>query len=854
MPTGFTTVSGSNVCDATGNKISNATISFQPCNQNGSPLSFRVNGDGQAISGPVVAPVVSGAFSIFLADTTLTYPENIAYLVQVINNTSGQNVLGPGYLIQPSGTSWDFDDFTPNTAPLATIQTGPAGPTGATGPAGATGATGPAGATGPTGPTGATGPAGPTNTLAIGTVTTGAAGSSAAASVSGTAPNQQINLTIPQGVQGPVGGNLATTTPVEANTAGAVGVSTSSARADHAHPSEVTNQAITPLSVATGGVAVESAVIALNPIGGVRYWCDSAGNVYMYCDPNGVVHFPIGLRIDSVVFDDALATPGITINDASIQPLSTAASRWLASSKTITDSAGNVTVSVLPDGSVFVPQGIRGKLLAKSCIDSDGMVYYSQLDGATGLTQIFKTDPLNGSVWQLTGTGNNYAPQVSSDGTKLSFISDRSGTEQAYVGDLWGVVKTLATNDLRSLYQYNHFAVTGQSLSIGYESTAISTTQPYSNLTFNAGPRCEMTAGTAVLGSETASFIPLVENTDEDASGTSTDGETICSGMLNRVAQDMIPQGVLFVGIGSVSGKGAQNYQQIRKGGSTSIYANTLAEVQAAYTLATAAGITYGVRAICLIHGEQDQIGLTPNYDQMIEQLQANYNADIKAITGQSTDIPLIFCQISEWTSAGGGNVAIGTIPYAQLAAHEASPGKCILVGPKYHLPYAAVPHLSSAGYQRHAEYYGKVAERVIGQGKSWRPLSPRKIQRSGNQILITFWVPVQPLVIDTTNVTPPTYNPNGLNGFEYFDNSATPPAITAVSVVSPTSVLITLASVPTGTGNRIRYAYTGVLGTAATAVAGASGPRGCLRDSDATASVYGYQMYNWCVHFDKAC
>ena len=51
----------------------------------------------------------------------------------------------------------------------------------------------------PRGDTGATGPA---NTLAIGTVSSGA---SAAATITGAAPNQTLNLTLPQGSVGPSG-------------------------------------------------------------------------------------------------------------------------------------------------------------------------------------------------------------------------------------------------------------------------------------------------------------------------------------------------------------------------------------------------------------------------------------------------------------------------------------------------------------------------------------------------------------------------------------------------------------------------------------------------------------------------
>ena len=92
----------------------------------------------------------------------------------------------------------------------ATGPTGPTGPSsgdvGPTGPTGETGPTGPTGETGPTGPTGETGPAGADAidpTITIGTVTTGAPGTDAEASITGTAPNFILNLTIPQGPTGP---------------------------------------------------------------------------------------------------------------------------------------------------------------------------------------------------------------------------------------------------------------------------------------------------------------------------------------------------------------------------------------------------------------------------------------------------------------------------------------------------------------------------------------------------------------------------------------------------------------------------------------------------------------------------
>ena len=87
-----------------------------------------------------------------------------------------------------------------------TIPQGPTGPTGSvgeTGEVGPTGPTGPVGETGEVGPTGPTGPAGETPVLTIGTVTTGDPGTEASATITGTAPNFILNLTIPQGPTGP---------------------------------------------------------------------------------------------------------------------------------------------------------------------------------------------------------------------------------------------------------------------------------------------------------------------------------------------------------------------------------------------------------------------------------------------------------------------------------------------------------------------------------------------------------------------------------------------------------------------------------------------------------------------------
>lgn len=72
---------------------------------------------------------------------------------------------------------------------------------------------------------GNTGNTGPANSLSVGTVTTGAAGSSASATITGTAPAQVLNLTIPKGDKGDTGSAALMT--MGAVTTGAPGSSAS---------------------------------------------------------------------------------------------------------------------------------------------------------------------------------------------------------------------------------------------------------------------------------------------------------------------------------------------------------------------------------------------------------------------------------------------------------------------------------------------------------------------------------------------------------------------------------------------------------------------------------------------------
>lgn len=142
-PVGYVAVTGTHLQSSTGTLVANATISFAPVNNNGQALSYQVNGNGQSTNQPVTALVTAGAFTIQLADSTLTNPVNVCYNVTVTDNLTNKSILGGGYsCVQPAGSgvavtgggAWctaagggsggacTFDLYVPNLAALVVTQ------------------------------------------------------------------------------------------------------------------------------------------------------------------------------------------------------------------------------------------------------------------------------------------------------------------------------------------------------------------------------------------------------------------------------------------------------------------------------------------------------------------------------------------------------------------------------------------------------------------------------------------------------------------------------------------------------------------------------------------------------------
>jgi hypothetical protein len=116
------------------------------------------------------------------------------------------------------------------------------------------------------------------------------------------------------------------------------------------------------------------------------------------------------------------------------------------------------------------------------------------------------------------------------------------------------------------------------------------------------------------------------------------------------------------------------------------------------------------VAAICLLHGEHEASRNVPGsvYRRGLSQLQLQYDADIRALTGQTEPVRLYLTQ----TSRGSSRFEAPEIPIAQLNAGRDNPYvQC--VGPTYFAPPearqdGAPAYVKAIGYRRIGQLFGR--------------------------------------------------------------------------------------------------------------------------------------------------
>lgn len=391
----------------------------------------------------------------------------------------------------------------------------------------------------------------------------------------------------------------------------------------------------------------------------------------------------------------------------------------------------------------------------------------------------------------------------------------------------------------------NYISSSGNSNGNGYGATpALTTTQPYSNVTLTnpSGP----------------GFVALIEGLGNNAGGSGVESP------LSMTANQVTKESPGFVACVFNNSQLGADYSQLKKG--TGPYNAGLTSISTAIAAATAQGKQLQVAAAIYMAGGTDfGEGISAAaYQANMVQYQSDWQADAFALTHQTGVLPLLLDVNCKWTEAGSGTYTRETptypsgggngIMFGVIQAWQANQGKIYVVGPHYQQTFqpsgSAVDHTDNVSNRNYGEMTGKVLKKILVDQQAWIPLCPRAISISGAVITYQCWVPVTPLVIDTTSVpdwtgSVGTSGAYRYKGFEFFDDSGSPPHITAITVSAGDTLTITLASAPTGTAGsfRLRYDYTGALNT----IQGtAAAPGGNIRDSDATPSQSGDSLANW--------
>jgi len=428
---------------------------------------------------------------------------------------------------------------------------------------------------------------------------------------------------------------------------------------------------------------------------------------------------------------------------------------------------------------------------------------------------------------------DNFAFAVVDDEQKIALAIDYSGnviqSSSNHEGDQ-NYNKTSLDSDV------NHFLFYGQSLSLGSAGRpAISLMQPYENLTFAGGPRAD-SAGLS-------SFKPLIEDNLPAPDGSTSYGETLCSGAANYVSELLQVENQrdpsTYKLLSSTAGHGGYTINQLKKG--SDWYSLLKEHVKAGYVVSQLKNETYAVQALGWAQGENDQFdGSKSRADYLSDliTLQSDIEQDVKSITSQSSDVPLLLYQLSAYVREGKRNVTL-----AQLDATESNE-KFVLVTPMYQFPYSDGLHLTSIGYRWLGHYYGKAYKDTVCTGKRFEPLRPLRTQVQGKCILIEFHVPCPPMVFDEQ-----TLGSASNYGFTVESNGQLL-AIDDVQIINGEQVKIILKS-PVPANSKVRYGLD-VIGDGLTHENGGSGN---LRDSEPRRCTIGqskYPLYNWCVLFEK--
>lgn len=324
-----------------------------------------------------------------------------------------------------------------------------------------------------------------------------------------------------------------------------------------------------------------------------------------------------------------------------------------------------------------------------------------------------------------------------------------------------------------------------------------------------------------------------------------------------------------------LGGAGGKSVLELSKG--TTYYNTLMANITAGKATADANKLSYNVPAFVWSQGEEDyRAGGAPGsygtgiwdpltYKAKLKQLINDINIDVKSITGQTNDVKCVMYQVASHNPYYRyPRIAIQQLELAQEDERVA------LAKVMYEVDYnvADYVHAPAKTYRNIGNHYGIALYRAIVQNDRVLPIVPSQHFYVGTDLYIRFFVPVKPLVFDTSIVAP---LPDGKFGFNLYTVTnetvgvsgtiaQATETITGVTLFSADTVKISLSAIPPA-GTRLTY---GVNGDGSNSIKGSVngvtgksgrtlGARGNLRDSRTylnQVSNY-FTLYNWCPIFE---
>jgi hypothetical protein len=345
-----------------------------------------------------------------------------------------------------------------------------------------------------------------------------------------------------------------------------------------------------------------------------------------------------------------------------------------------------------------------------------------------------------------------------------------------------------------------------------------------------------------VLQPKGGEALPYISDYSDFVAWKYTNNETPLQGGFQKfIEMVMISKSISYTEIHSkivamVTGKGSTNIAGLVKG--TQTYTDYLAAVGYVYATAVGKGKTLEVPFVFWTQGESDSQSTSySDYYAAQNQLITDLNTDMKAITGQTKNIPLISYQLNYHSRAD-------KIAKAHLDAGINNP-LFICAVPSYILDVYSADgvHFTPAYRRILGAYYGLAGMRWTINGSKFLPLYPIQFTVTGNNLKIKYHVPVGPIAFDTTDVSDP-----GNYGFDIKSSAGTSLTLSNIQIIGQDTVSIDCSASPAGGTFTYAHSLTDSYVQDDGTKKRQSG-RGCLRDSQGEIyKIDTYKLHNYAM------